>query len=109
MKSMTKKAISLGAVHSVPADLRKVLISDAVARAKWEEIGLTDQFVIENYLVPPREAKDTKFVHDRGRLKQGTGQALEASGTQRSILHSNFAVATLHAIQRNQSSLGLKS
>src|SRR5256885_6157721 len=38
MKSMTKKAISPGAVHSVPADLRKVLISDPAARAKWEDI-----------------------------------------------------------------------
>ena len=35
---MTKKAISAGAVHSVPADLRKVLISDLAARAKWEDI-----------------------------------------------------------------------
>src|SRR5205807_1225214 len=38
MKSMTKKAIPPGAVHSVPADLRKVLISDPAARAKWEDI-----------------------------------------------------------------------
>jgi hypothetical protein len=38
MKSMAKKAISPGAVHRVPADLRKVLISDATARAKWEDI-----------------------------------------------------------------------
>ena len=37
-KSMNKKALSPGAVHSVPADLRKVLISDSVARAKWEDI-----------------------------------------------------------------------
>jgi uncharacterized protein YdeI (YjbR/CyaY-like superfamily) len=36
--SMNKKALSPGAVHSVPADLRKVLISDPVARAKWEDI-----------------------------------------------------------------------
>src|ERR1700751_3975258 len=37
-KSMSKKALSPGAVHSVPADLRNVLISDSVARAKWEDI-----------------------------------------------------------------------
>ena len=36
MKSMAKKGISPGAVHRVPADLRKVLLSDAMARAKWE-------------------------------------------------------------------------
>ena len=35
---MSKKRISAGAVHSVPADLRKALISDATARAKWEDI-----------------------------------------------------------------------
>jgi len=35
---MTKKAIPPGAVHSVPADLRKVLISDPAARAQWEDI-----------------------------------------------------------------------
>ena len=38
MKFMTKKAISSGPVHRVPADLRKVLSSDPVARAKWEDI-----------------------------------------------------------------------
>src|SRR5579863_4166765 len=35
---MKKEALSQGAVHSVPADLRKVLISDPVAQAKWEDI-----------------------------------------------------------------------
>jgi len=35
---MTKKGISPGAVHNVPADLRKVLISDPEARAAWEDI-----------------------------------------------------------------------
>jgi hypothetical protein len=38
MKSVTKKVISPGTVHSVPRDLRKVLISDPAARAKWEDI-----------------------------------------------------------------------
>jgi len=35
---MARKSISPGAVHSVPADLRKALISDREAREKWEEI-----------------------------------------------------------------------
>ena len=38
MKSVTKKVMSPGTVHSVPGDLRKVLISDPAARAKWEDI-----------------------------------------------------------------------
>jgi hypothetical protein len=38
MKSMAKKTISPTAVHTVPGDLRKVLVSDAAVRAKWEDI-----------------------------------------------------------------------
>jgi hypothetical protein len=37
MRSMTKKAISLGAVHNVPPDLGRVLVCHRVARAKWED------------------------------------------------------------------------
>ncbi len=40
-----------------------------------DEIGLTHPALIENYLVPLLEAKETKFVHDRDRLKQKTVQA----------------------------------
>ena len=32
------KKIFRGTVHSLPADLRQALISDRVARAKWEDI-----------------------------------------------------------------------
>lgn len=35
---MSKKLISGGAAHKVPAELRKALIADAEARAKWEDI-----------------------------------------------------------------------
>jgi len=35
---MVKKSVSPGAVHRLPADLRKALISDPAARAKWEDI-----------------------------------------------------------------------
>lgn len=35
---MIKKGVSSGVVHTVPADLRKALIADPVARAKWEDI-----------------------------------------------------------------------
>jgi uncharacterized protein YdeI (YjbR/CyaY-like superfamily) len=34
---MTKK-LSAGVVHSLPADLRKALVSDSAARTKWEDI-----------------------------------------------------------------------
>lgn len=33
-----KKEISTGAVHRVPVDLRKTLISNPAALAKWEDI-----------------------------------------------------------------------
>jgi uncharacterized protein YdeI (YjbR/CyaY-like superfamily) len=35
---MTKQKISSGTVHKLPADLRRELISDPAARAKWEDI-----------------------------------------------------------------------
>lgn len=35
---MTKKELSEGVVHTVPADLRKALVSDPKARAAWEDI-----------------------------------------------------------------------
>ncbi|MDR3581959.1 MAG: YdeI/OmpD-associated family protein [Candidatus Pacebacteria bacterium] len=35
---MLKKRISDGVVHKLPADLRKALIADPAARAKWEDI-----------------------------------------------------------------------
>jgi len=35
---MNQKKISSGTVHSLPADLRKALASDARALAKWEDI-----------------------------------------------------------------------
>ncbi len=35
---MTKKRISAGTVHIMPADLRKVLTSSPAAKAAWEDI-----------------------------------------------------------------------
>ncbi len=35
---MTKKLILGGVVHSLPADLKKALLSDSKALAKWENI-----------------------------------------------------------------------
>ena len=38
LTDMSKKEISGGVVHTMPADLRKVLLGDKVALAKWEDI-----------------------------------------------------------------------
>src|SRR5919108_4809876 len=35
---MTKKVISSGVVHKIPADLRETLTSDPVALAAWEDL-----------------------------------------------------------------------
>ncbi len=35
---MTKQGISAGTAHKLPADLRKALMADRTARAKWEDI-----------------------------------------------------------------------
>jgi uncharacterized protein YdeI (YjbR/CyaY-like superfamily) len=35
---MAKQKISTGTVHTLPADLRKALMADRAARAKWEDI-----------------------------------------------------------------------
>lgn len=35
---MTPREVATGVVHTVPADLRKALISDGAARAAWEDI-----------------------------------------------------------------------
>ncbi len=35
---MTKQKIATGTVHTMPADLRKMLISAASARTAWEDI-----------------------------------------------------------------------
>ena len=35
---MSKKEISGGVVHKMPADLKKVLIADKMALVKWEDI-----------------------------------------------------------------------
>ena len=35
---MAKKIIAAATIHKIPADLRKALVSDLAARAKWEDI-----------------------------------------------------------------------
>jgi uncharacterized protein YdeI (YjbR/CyaY-like superfamily) len=35
---MTKKGITAGVVHEVPADLRKALLADESAQERWEDL-----------------------------------------------------------------------
>jgi uncharacterized protein YdeI (YjbR/CyaY-like superfamily) len=73
MKSMTKKAISPGAVHSVPADLRKVLISDPAAQAKWEDITplARNEWICWVISVKKPETRRQHIERVRTELKEG--------------------------------------
>jgi len=73
MKFMTKRAISRGAVHSVPADLRKVLISDAMARAKWEDITplARNEWICWVISVKKPETRRQHIERVRTELKEG--------------------------------------
>ncbi len=73
MKSITKKTISPGAVHSVPADLRKVLISDPAARAKWEDITplARNEWICWVLSVKKPETRRQHIERVRTELKEG--------------------------------------
>ena len=72
-KSMNRKALSPGAVHSVPADLRKVLISDSVARAKWEDITplARNEWICWVISVKKPETRRQHIERVRTELKEG--------------------------------------
>lgn len=73
MKFMTKKAISAGAVHGVPVDLRKVLISDPAARAKWEDITplARNEWICWVISVKKPETRRQHIERVRTELKEG--------------------------------------
>src|SRR5207245_10668695 len=73
MKSMSKKAISSSAVHHIPADLRKVLISDPVARAKWEDITplARNEWICWVISVKKPETRRQHIERVRTELKEG--------------------------------------
>src|SRR5437879_844327 len=72
-KSTTKKAISRGAVHSLPADLREVLISDSTARAKWEDITplARNEWICWVISVKKPETRRQHIERVRTELKEG--------------------------------------
>jgi hypothetical protein len=73
MTSMRKKVISPGAVHSVPADLQRVLISDPVARAKWEDITplARNEWICWVISVKKPETRRQHIERVRTELKEG--------------------------------------
>ena len=73
IRFMTKKAISAGAVHDMPADLRKVLISDPAARAKWEDITplARNEWICWVISVKKPETRRQHIERVRTELKEG--------------------------------------
>lgn len=72
-ESMATKRLSSGAVHSVPADLRKALISDPEAREKWEDITplARNEWICWVISVKKPETRRQHVERVRSELKEG--------------------------------------
>ena len=70
---MAKKVLSAGAVHTVPADLRKALISDSAAREKWEDITplARNEWICWVISVKKPETRRQHIERVRTELKEG--------------------------------------
>ena len=67
------KEISTGVAHKVPADLKKVLISDPKARAKWEDITplARNEWICWIESVKKPETRKIHIERTREELKEG--------------------------------------
>ncbi|OGJ55543.1 hypothetical protein A3D88_04655 [Candidatus Peribacteria bacterium RIFCSPHIGHO2_02_FULL_52_16] len=70
---MIKKEISDGVVHTVPADLRKVLTADRAAHAKWEDITplARNEWICWVESVKTPETRRQHVEHVCSELKEG--------------------------------------
>jgi uncharacterized protein YdeI (YjbR/CyaY-like superfamily) len=70
---MSKKSISGGVVHSLPADLRKALAGDAAAREKWEDITplARNEWICWTISVKKPETRKQHVERTRAELKEG--------------------------------------
>ena len=70
---MTDKKISQGVVHTVPADLKKVLISDKTALAKWEDITplARNEWICWTILVKQEKTRREHIKRVASELKEG--------------------------------------
>jgi len=73
MTYMATKRLSSGAVHSVPADLRKTLIADPEAREKWEDITplARNEWICWVMSVKKPETRRQHVERVRSELKEG--------------------------------------
>ncbi len=70
---MAKNRIAGGVVHALPADLRKVLIADPAARAKWEDITplARNEWICWTISVKKPETRREHVERVRMELKEG--------------------------------------
>ncbi len=70
---MSAPSISAGVVHDLPDDLRAVLIEDAAARAKWEDITplARNEWICWVQSVKKAETRAHHIARLRNELKEG--------------------------------------
>ena len=70
---MPDKAIAAGVVHSVPADLRKVLRADKAARTAWEDITplARNEWICWVEDAKKQETRRNRIHRVRAELKEG--------------------------------------
>jgi len=70
---MTKKDVSSGVAHKVPADLRKALISDSKALATWENLTplARNEWICWTISVKKPETRKQHIERVRTELKEG--------------------------------------
>lgn len=70
---MTMEEISRGAVHKVPADLRKILISDGAALAAWEDISplARNEWICWTESAKKQETRDHRIERTHTELIEG--------------------------------------
>ncbi len=70
---MTPPPISAGVVHDLPDDLRAVLVADAAARAKWEDITplARNEWICWIQSVKKAETRAHHIARLRNELKEG--------------------------------------
>ena len=70
---MTKKRIPAGVVHTMPADLRKIFVSDPAAQAAWEDITplARNEWLCWIESVKKEDTRKNHLERTRTELKEG--------------------------------------
>lgn len=70
---MTQVTLSQGTVHTIPADLRKVLLADSKARKAWESLTplARNEWICWTTAVKKAETRKEHVERVRSELKEG--------------------------------------